>query len=135
MGQARTLDRPAIAAWLAFALLSIALVGNYSAYDAVGPVADLLQKQLGYSDSQIGALNAVYSLPNIFLVLAGGILVDRFGAGKAIFGLAVVCLAGAILTAAANDFGTMLAGRFLFGVGAGICFTMALRYFRRYRHA
>jgi MFS family permease len=118
MSQASMVQRPAIAAWLAFALLSVALFGNYYAYDAVGPVADLLQKQLGYSDAQIGALNAVYSLPNIFLVLAGGILVDRFGAGKAIFGLAAVCLAGAILTAAANDFTTMLAGRFLFGVGA-----------------
>lgn len=118
MGQASTRERPAIAAWLAFALLSVALFGNYYAYDAVGPVADLLQKQLGYSDAQIGALNAVYSLPNIFLVLAGGMLVDRFGAGKAIFGLAAVCLAGAIITAAANGFGTMLFGRFLFGVGA-----------------
>jgi MFS family permease len=109
---------PPALAWTAFALLSLALFGNYYVYDAVGPVADLLQKQMGFSDSQIGLLNAVYSLPNIVLVLAGGMLVDRFGAGLAIFVLAMVCLVGALITAFAPDFGTMVAGRLVFGLGA-----------------
>ena len=112
------MQMPQSRAWLAFAFLSLALFGNYYVYDAVGPVADTLQKQLGFTDAQIGALNAVYSLPNIFLVLVGGILVDRFGAGKSIFVLATICLAGAVMTAAAPDFGTMVAGRFVFGIGA-----------------
>jgi MFS family permease len=109
---------PSALAWAAFVLLSLALFGNYYVYDAVGPVADLLQKQMGFSDSQIGLLNAVYSLPNIVLVLAGGVLVDRFGAGLAIFVLALVCLVGAAITAMAPDFGTMVVGRLVFGIGA-----------------
>ena len=51
---------------------SLASVGNYYVYDSIGPVADLLSTQLGFSDTQIGTLNAVYSLPNIFMVLIGG---------------------------------------------------------------
>ena len=109
---------PAALAWLAFLLLSLALFGNYYVYDSVGPVADLLQKQMGLSDAQIGTLNAVYSLPNIVLVLGGGMLVDRFGAGLAIFVLATVCLVGAVVTALAPDFFTMAAGRLVFGLGA-----------------
>ncbi|MGZ5032131.1 MAG: MFS transporter [Usitatibacter sp.] len=109
---------PAWLAWTAFAFLCIALFGNYYVYDSVGPVADLLQKQLGFSDQQIGTLNAIYSAPNIVLVLAGGILVDRFGAGKAIFWLSGICFAGALVTAAAPGFGTMALGRLIFGIGA-----------------
>ena len=34
---------------------------------------------LGFTDTQIGTLNAIYSFPNIVMVLVGGIIVDRFG--------------------------------------------------------
>jgi MFS family permease len=60
-------------------VISVAMFGNYYVYDSVAPVADLLQRQLGYSDTQIGLLNAIYSFPNIVIVLVGGIIVDRFG--------------------------------------------------------
>jgi MFS family permease len=59
---------------------ALALLGNYYVYDAIAPVAELLSQQLHFSDTQIGTLNAIYSLPNIFLVAMGGVLVDRFGA-------------------------------------------------------
>jgi len=109
---------PAWLTWTAFAFLCIALFGNYYVYDSVGPIADLLQKQLGFSDRQVGTLNAIYSAPNIVLVLVGGILVDRFGAGKAIFWLSGICFVGAVVTAAAPDFRTMALGRLIFGIGA-----------------
>jgi MFS family permease len=81
-------------AWLVFALIAIANYGNYYVYDSIGPVADLLERQRDFSDSQIGMLNAIYSLPNIVLVLLGGILVDRFGAARMMGWTAAVCLAG-----------------------------------------
>ncbi len=102
---------------LAMALVSLAMFGNYYAYDSIGPVADLLQRQLGFTDTQIGTLNAIYSLPNVVLVLVGGILVDRFGAGKMTVLTAAVCFAGAILTAASGNFNVMATGRLLFGIG------------------
>jgi nitrate/nitrite transporter NarK len=73
--------QPAIA-WLVLLLLAVVNYGNFYVYDSIGPVADLLQRERGFSDTQIGRLNAIYSLPNVLLILVGGVLVDRFGAGR-----------------------------------------------------
>jgi len=105
-------------AWLVFVLVTAAQYGNFYVYDSIGPVADLLQLQRGFSDTQIGMLNAIYSLPNVVLVLVGGVLVDRFGAARITLWTAAVCLAGAALTAWSPSFAGMAAGRLLFGIGA-----------------
>ncbi len=104
--------------WLVLALVALANFGNYYVYDSIGPVADLLEQQRGFSNSQIGMLNAIYSLPNIVLLIVGGMLVDRFGAARMMTWTAAICLAGALLTAYGPQFMTMAAGRLLFGVGA-----------------
>ena len=104
--------------WIVLGLLSAIFFGNSYVYDSIGPVADLLQRERGFSDSQIGMLNAIYSLPNIVLVLVGGLLVDRWGAGRVLLGSNVICLAGALLTAFGADFSAMASGRLLFGIGA-----------------
>ncbi len=105
-------------AWLVFLLVAAALFGNFYVYDSIGPVADLLQQQRGFSDTQIGLLNAIYSLPNVVLILVGGILVDRFGASRVTLWTSVLWLSGAALTAFGPDITTMAAGRLLFGVGS-----------------
>jgi MFS family permease len=99
-------------------LTSIAMFGNYYVYDSIGPLADHLQRLLEFTDTQIGTLNAIYSLPNIFVVLIGGVLCDRLGARRAIVSFAAVCLIGATVTAASDAFPVMAAGRLIFGIGA-----------------
>jgi MFS family permease len=103
-----------------FMFVGVALVmfGNYYVYDDIAPIAELLSSQLHFSDTQIGTLNAIYSLPNIFLVVVGGILVDRFTARVMVLITTIICLAGAILTAFGDQFPVMAAGRLLFGIGA-----------------
>ena len=116
-------------AWLVFALVAAAAYGNFYVYDSIGPVADLLQSQRGFSNTQIGMLNAIYSLPNVVLVLVGGLLVDRFGAARMAVATAAVCLAGSVLTAFSPDFAGMAGGRLLFGIGAetlNIALTVAI---------
>ncbi len=110
-------DRGRAVAWLAFAFIAIANYGNYYVYDSIGPVADLLERLRGFSDSQIGLLNAIYSLPNIVMVLVGGILIDRFGAARMMVWTGAICLAGAVLTAFSPGFAGMAVGRLLFGIG------------------
>jgi MFS family permease len=97
---------------------ALGMVGNYYVYDSIGPVADLLSRQLGYSDTQIGTLNAIYSLPNIFMVLVGGVLCDRYNARSVMVVSALLCFLGAVLTAASASFVLMAGGRLLFGLGA-----------------
>jgi MFS family permease len=58
------------------------------------------------------------SLPNIFMALVGGVLVDRFNARSVTVATAAICLVGAILTAMGSQFPVMAAGRLLFGLGA-----------------
>jgi len=101
-----------------FALLAAVMYGNFYVYDSIGPVADLLQRQRGFNSTQIGMLNAIYNLPNVVLILVGGVLVDRYGAARVTLCTASVCLAGAALTAFSPSFAGMAAGRLLFGIGA-----------------
>ena len=70
---------PRVYRWIVLVLISMAMFGNYYIYDAISPLADVLVKQLGFTDSDIGLLQGIYSLPNIFMVLIGGFIIDRLG--------------------------------------------------------
>jgi MFS family permease len=109
---------PALWRWTMLIVVSAAMFGNYYAYDSIGPVADALQRTLGFSDTQIGTLNAIYSLPNIVMVLVGGIIVDRFGTRLSTLVFSLICAVGALVTAASPLFPVMATGRLLFGLGA-----------------
>jgi MFS family permease len=104
--------------WLAFVLVSVAFFGAMYNYDAIGPVADSLQRQRGFSNTQIGTLNAIYSLPNIVLIVIGGMLIDRLGAARVMVCTCAICLAGSFITARGPGFGGMAFGRLLLGIGA-----------------
>jgi MFS family permease len=103
---------------LMFAAVGLVMLGNYYGYDSIAPVAEQLSRQLHFSDTQIGTLNAIYSFPNIFLTVVGGVLVDRFTARRMVVATAAICLAGAVVTAMGDQFPIMAAGRLLFGIGS-----------------
>jgi MFS family permease len=109
---------PEVWRWAVLVAISIAMFGNYYVYDSIGPIADSLQRHLGFTDTQIGTLNAIYSFPNIVMVLIGGVIVDRFGTRLSTLAFALVCLVGAIVTAISPLFPVMAAGRLIFGLGA-----------------
>lgn len=104
--------------WMLLVFVSIAMFGNYYVYDSISPLADLLSKQLKFSDSDIGLLNAIYSFPNIIMVLIGGIIIDRLGTKKSTFIFAFFCMSGAIITAFSGTLTLMAVGRLVFGLGA-----------------
>ena len=109
---------PARVRWAVLVAISVAMFGNYYVYDSIAPLADSLQRLLGFSDTQIGTLNAIYSLPNIVVVLIGGVIVDRFGTRLSTLIFALICFVGAVVTASSPSFPVMAAGRLIFGVGA-----------------
>ena len=104
--------------WTVLLSLSLAMFGNYYFYDALSPLADVLQKQLRFSDQNIGLLNSFYSIAPIATVLIGGIIIDRVGVRKATLLFGVICLIGSIITASTPNFPVMATGRFIFGMGA-----------------
>ena len=104
--------------WMVLIFISLAMFGNYYVYDCIAPVADLLAKQLGFSNSNIGLLQAIYSIPNVFMVLIGGYVVDRIGTRKAIFIFGTLCFAGSVVTVLSGTLAVMATGRLIFGLGA-----------------
>ncbi|MCK4547778.1 MAG: MFS transporter [Candidatus Eisenbacteria sp.] len=104
--------------WAVLVVISLAMFGNYYVYDTISPIADLLKSQLGFSDSNIGMLNAIYSLPNIIMVLIGGIIIDRIGVRRATMIFGILCFAGAAITAMTGKLAIMATGRLVFGLGA-----------------
>jgi len=104
--------------WAVLILISLAMFGNYYIYDSVSPLADVLKEQLGFSDTNIGLLNAIYSIPNVLMVLIGGMIIDRVGTRRATVAFALLCLLGAGLTVVSGTLEVMAAGRLVFGLGA-----------------
>jgi MFS family permease len=84
--------------WLVLVFISLAMFGNYYVYDCIGPLAPLLGTH-GFSDSSIGLLQAIYSFPNIVMVLVGGVIIDRIGTKKSTLLFGVICFIGSVVTA------------------------------------
>ncbi len=104
--------------WFVLFCISMIMFGIYYIYDAVSPLADLLKSQLGLTDSNIGLLNGIYSVPNIFMVLIGGVIIDRIGPRKASFLFTLLCALGAAVTPMQGELWLMASGRFIYGLGA-----------------
>jgi MFS family permease len=104
--------------WAVLLSMSVALYGSYYAFDYIGPLAPLLSRQLHFSDSQIGLLQAVYSVPNIVAMLVCGVVVDRIGTRRSTGIFAVLVFVGLAVTALSPRLGVMVAGRLIVGLGA-----------------
>lgn len=116
-----TISKPepgALLRWTVLLLISFGMFGNYYIYDSISPLADLLKTQLGFSDSNIGLLNAIYSFPNIIMVLIGGLIIDRIGTRTSVMFFTSLIMLGAIITAVTGNIIVMSIGRLIFGLGA-----------------
>jgi len=120
MQQNKTLkpEPTALVRWMALLLVSLGMFGNYYIYDSISPLADLLKSQLGFSDSNIGLLNAIYSFPNIVMVLVGGLIIDRIGTRTSVIIFTSLIMLGALITAMTGNLWIMVSGRLIFGLGA-----------------
>ncbi|MGE5156460.1 MAG: MFS transporter, partial [Betaproteobacteria bacterium] len=115
------LDRPVPTRpyrWVVLAAMSVAVYGSYYAFDYIAPLAPLLSRQLHFSDSQIGLLQAVYSLPNIVAMLVAGVVIDRIGTRKSMALFGVLVFVGLAITATSPQLSVMVMGRLIVGSGA-----------------
>jgi len=114
-----TRPQPSVAfRWVVLLFVSLPMFGNYYIYDSINPLVDIFTKQLGFTDSDIGWLNASYSIAALLTLLIGGIIIDRIGTKKAITVFSLLCLIGAVMTGLKGSFGPMIAGRVVLGLGA-----------------
>ncbi len=104
--------------WIVLFFISLPMFGNYYIYDAINPLVDIFTKQLGFSDSDIGWLNASYSIAALATLMIGGIVIDRFGARKSIMLFSIICLIAAFLSTLEGSFAMMITARVVLGLGA-----------------
>ncbi len=118
--EAGVIEKPApsrSSRWIVLGAIGIACYGAYYAFDYIGPLAPLLSRQLHFSNSDIGLLQAAYSLPNIVAMLICGVIIDRLGTRKSLSIFAVLVFVGLAVTALSPRLGVMAAGRVLVGAG------------------
>jgi len=108
--------------WGVLTLAALTIFSSYYESDAIGPIADLLGRQRGFTQSQIGDLTAVISLPNILLSVLNGVLIDRYGPTRITFWAAAIGFVGAVLTAIGDPYALMWAGRLVFGISEATIF-------------
>jgi MFS family permease len=104
------------------ALAATAVFSTYYEADAIGPIADLLGRQRGLTQLEIGELTAVISVPNIPLAVISGFLIDRYGPARVVLWSAIAGLIGALLTALGEPYSLMWTGRLIFGLCDGAIF-------------
>ena len=129
--------------WIMLLLVGFVLAANYYFYDALSPLKSTLTKEFGFTNTNFGLFVSVYSIPNVFFLMAvfGGIILDKLGIRRTGFTFVAFMAFGALVTAyGASDMYTnnglgyafmssfmpgyspelkmMLLGRFLFGLGA-----------------
>ena len=104
--------------WAVLIFVSVAMGGNYYIYDSINALERIFIDHLGFSATQFGWLNASYSVAAVATLLVGGIVIDRIGTKKAILVFALICLVGAVITAAEGSATLMIVGRTVLGLGA-----------------
>ncbi|MBS3808426.1 MAG: MFS transporter, partial [Bacteroidales bacterium] len=112
----KTLRDSPFARWLVLLLTSAVMFFNYYFYDALSPLKDLMQENLGFSSSDYGTFISAYSVPNVFLAMAvlGGIILDKIGIRITGFVFVLFMAVGTTITAyGASD--AYLSGGFGYG--------------------
>ena len=131
--------------WIVLAIMSLICFAQYYIYDSITPLGTLIKSELGFSGSEYGLLFSFYAVGNVFffLLLLGGVLVDKLGLKVSGILYGFLCFLGAALTAmgawqglpgllgganewlhnaifpqASTQLKIMLLGRLIYGVGA-----------------
>lgn len=110
--------------WGVLLFACLLLFGNYYCYDIPASLNVPMKEWLGsgYQEWQwqINLLYSVYSLPNVFLPVFGGILVDMLGLRIMLILFSTLCCFGQAVFSiglAGKRFPAMVAGRLIFGLG------------------
>jgi MFS family permease len=118
------LTAPAGYRWFVLLACAIAMFGNYYVFDALYPVTDALQKELGFTGQQVGLLDTAYNVAALLTLIAGGVVIDRLGTARSALLFGAIGAAGSVLIAVlpkllpGSPAMAMSAGRFVLGIGS-----------------
>jgi MFS family permease len=111
-------DIPSWLRWTVLIIASLGMFGNYYLYDSIAPIADLLESELGFSDTNISRLYSFYSWASIAALIFGGVFIDKFGTRISILIFGTLCALAGVITMLDDSVVIMLIGRTILGLGA-----------------
>jgi len=103
--------------WVVFAFAFGLLISDYMARQVLNAVFPLLKAEWSLSDGQLGLLAGVVALMVALLTIPFSILADRLGRVKSLTVMAILWSLATLFCAVAQNYGQMLFGRVLVGVG------------------
>jgi MFS family permease len=115
---------------VAFALLMAALA--YLDRVAISTASVAIRRDLGLSDAQLGYVFSAFTLAYALFEIPSGWLADRFGPRLMLTRIVLWWSAMTAATGLARGFGSLLAVRFLFGMGEAGAFPGVARAFARW---
>jgi MFS family permease len=113
---------------LIVAVVCIICFGGYLNFDVPGALNVDIKQSLGVDDDEMGLLYAVYTLPNVVVVIFGGLLIDRIGLRITTLMFAALVVLGAALLAVSvfyRSFPMAVAARTIYGLGNESMFVCA----------
>ncbi len=101
----------------------------YGFFQRVAPsvMIDELMRDFAVSAAVLGNLSAFYFYAYASLQLPIGVMVDHWGAKRMLIGAALLCAAGSLLFARADDLTMAYLGRLMIGAGAGFTWVGTLK--------
>ena len=158
MTTAKTLRDSTAFRWLILVMISLTMFTIYYVCDEFSPLKTFLEAHNGWSSSAYGWFSSSYSLFNVFLfmLIIGGIVLDKFGVRAVGLASCIICLAGIAIKYWAISSGLQGSVRFfgndlpaevfwasmgfaLFGIGsevAGVAVTKCIaKWFKGYEMA
>lgn len=109
--------RVTLYSWIVFALSFGLLISDYMARQVLNAVFPLLKAEWALSDTQLGWLSGVVALMVGLLTFPLSLAADRWGRVRSLAVMAALWSLATLLCAAAANYGQMLAGRLMVGVG------------------
>jgi MFS family permease len=107
-------------------LLTITATAQVFALTTLNPLQETMRIALGLSDNQIGLLQGpAVALPMVLGTVPLGLAIDRYSRARLTFLLAVLCVAGSVLTAVATSFTILFLARFVIGLTSTATITTA----------
>ncbi|HOT89753.1 MAG TPA: MFS transporter [Bacteroidales bacterium] len=113
----KTLRDSAVARWSALAVVAFTMLCGYYLTDVIAPLKGLLEGQIGWNSDDFGTFNSAYGWFNVFLfmLIIGGIILDKMGVRFTGVTAAAVMVAGTLIKYWAVSTHS-LDGQMIFGV-------------------
>jgi MFS family permease len=103
--------------WRILALLFAVRTTMAYQFQAVAPLAPLIQRDFGVGLADVGLLIGLYLAPGIVLALPGGAIGKRYGDRPVVIGGLALMTCGGLMMALSGSWEAQLAGRLLAGTG------------------